>query len=78
MTIGPKVIKVDTPLSTFSVDVDSASYANVRRFLNDGRLPPLERQKLRLTPSRNPWRRASVGCSWLSTSYVSAQLVDSQ
>jgi Ca-activated chloride channel family protein len=27
------------PLSTFSVDVDTASYANVRRFLNDGRLP---------------------------------------
>ena len=28
------------PLSTFSIDVDTASYANVRRFLNDGRLPP--------------------------------------
>ncbi|MGH9307816.1 MAG: YfbK domain-containing protein, partial [Vicinamibacterales bacterium] len=30
----------DDPLSTFSIDVDTASYANVRRFLNDGRLPP--------------------------------------
>ena len=28
------------PLSTFSVDVDSASYSNVRRFLRDGKLPP--------------------------------------
>ena len=28
------------PLSTFSIDVDTASYANVRRFLSDGRLPP--------------------------------------
>lgn len=28
------------PLSTFSIDVDTASYANVRRFLNDGQLPP--------------------------------------
>ena len=28
------------PLSTFSVDVDTASYANVRRFLRDGQLPP--------------------------------------
>ncbi|MGI8965268.1 MAG: YfbK domain-containing protein, partial [Limisphaerales bacterium] len=28
------------PLSTFSIDVDTASYANVRRFLNDGRMPP--------------------------------------
>jgi len=28
------------PLSTFSVDVDTASYANLRRFLRDGKLPP--------------------------------------
>ena len=28
------------PLSTFGVDVDTASYANVRRFLTSGRLPP--------------------------------------
>lgn len=28
------------PLSTFAADVDTASYANVRRFLHEGRLPP--------------------------------------
>jgi Ca-activated chloride channel family protein len=28
------------PLSTFSIDVDGASYSNVRRFLNSGQLPP--------------------------------------
>jgi len=28
------------PLSTFSIDVDTASYANVRRFFDQGRLPP--------------------------------------
>jgi Ca-activated chloride channel family protein len=28
------------PLSTFSIDVDTASYANVRRFLTEGGLPP--------------------------------------
>ena len=28
------------PLSTFSIDVDTASYANVRRFIEEGRLPP--------------------------------------
>jgi Ca-activated chloride channel family protein len=28
------------PLSTFSIDVDTASYSNVRRFLREGRLPP--------------------------------------
>jgi Ca-activated chloride channel family protein len=30
----------DEPLSTFGADVDTASYANVRRFLSDGQLPP--------------------------------------
>jgi Ca-activated chloride channel family protein len=28
------------PLSTFSIDVDKASYSNVRRFLEDNQLPP--------------------------------------
>ena len=27
------------PVSTFSIDVDTGSYANVRRFLRQGRLP---------------------------------------
>ena len=35
---GFKHVSAD-PLSTFSVDVDTASYANVRRFLREGRLP---------------------------------------
>jgi Ca-activated chloride channel family protein len=30
------------PLSTFSVDVDRASYANVRRFINQGMRPPVD------------------------------------
>lgn len=30
----------DNPLSTFSIDVDAASYSNVRRILNGGQLPP--------------------------------------
>ena len=29
-----------TPLSTFSIDVDGAAYSNVRRYLNNGALPP--------------------------------------
>jgi len=28
------------PLSTFSIDVDAASYSNMRRFLNQSKLPP--------------------------------------
>ncbi|MBE0366913.1 vWA domain-containing protein [Pseudoalteromonas aurantia] len=31
---------VTTPLSTFSVDVDSGSYANIRSYLSMGKLPP--------------------------------------
>ncbi len=30
----------DDPLSTFSIDVDTASYSNVRRMLREGHLPP--------------------------------------
>ena len=30
----------DDPLSTFSIDVDTASYSNIRRYLTDGALPP--------------------------------------
>jgi len=31
-----------SPLSTFSIDVDRASYANVRRFIQDGERPPVD------------------------------------
>jgi Ca-activated chloride channel homolog len=34
------VSSLKNPLSTFSVDVDRASYANVRRYLNNNTLPP--------------------------------------
>jgi Ca-activated chloride channel family protein len=30
------------PLSTFSIDVDNASYSNIRRFINLGELPPAD------------------------------------
>jgi Ca-activated chloride channel family protein len=32
----------NSPLSTFSIDVDNASYSNIRRFINSGVLPPPE------------------------------------
>ena len=35
-----------TPLSTFSADVDTASYSNVRRFLNLGQAPPKDAVRL--------------------------------
>lgn len=32
----------EQPLTTFSLDMDTGSYANVRRFLNQGQLPPAD------------------------------------
>jgi Ca-activated chloride channel homolog len=37
---NPFVSAKASPLSTFSIDVDTASYANVRRFLTRNKLPP--------------------------------------
>lgn len=31
---------IRNPLSTFSIDVDAASYSNIRRFINNGQRPP--------------------------------------
>lgn len=37
---NPFLAVTHNPLSTFSIDVDTASYANIRRLLNQGTLPP--------------------------------------
>jgi len=37
---NPVQLAAEHPVSTFSIDVDTGAYANVRRFLNEGRLPP--------------------------------------
>lgn len=37
---NPTVAVAEQPVSTFSIDVDTVSYANARRFLGEGRLPP--------------------------------------
>lgn len=34
------------PLSTFAIDVDAASYSNIRRFINNGQLPPKDAVRL--------------------------------
>ncbi len=39
---NPVKLVAEEPVSTFSIDVDTASYANVRRFLTDGTLPPMD------------------------------------
>ena len=37
---NPFLDSKSNPLSTFSIDVDTASYSNIRRFINEGSLPP--------------------------------------
>ncbi len=37
---NPFIEVAEEPTSTFSIDADGGSYSNVRRFLNDGILPP--------------------------------------
>lgn len=40
ITENPFLKVNDNPLSTFSIDVDGASYSNIRRYINEGQLPP--------------------------------------
>jgi len=45
-----------TPVSTFSIDVDAASYSNVRRFLSQGVLPPVDAVRLEELVNYFPYR----------------------
>ena len=40
ITENPFQRPLSAPLSTFSIDVDTASYSNVRRFIRQGQMPP--------------------------------------
>ena len=48
----------EMPVSTFSADVDTGSYANVRRFLNQGSLPPEGAVRLEEMVNYFPYRYA--------------------
>ena len=67
------------PLSTFSIDVDTASYANIRRFLTANQLPPRDairiEEMINYFPYRYPQPRGTdpfsanievAGCPWNS------------
>ena len=41
-TVSPVHLVASEPVSTFSVDVDTGAYANSRRFLSQGRMPPAD------------------------------------
>ena len=44
------------PLSTFSIDVDRASYSNIRRFIRDGALPPKDAVRIEEMVNYFPYR----------------------
>lgn len=46
----------DQPLSTFAIDVDTASYANVRRFLQNGQRPPVDAVRIEELINYFPYR----------------------
>ncbi|MFC4161026.1 vWA domain-containing protein [Chitinimonas lacunae] len=46
----------EAPVSTFSIDVDTGSYANLRRLLNQGRLPPRDAVRVEELINYFPYR----------------------
>ena len=50
-----------SPLSTFSIDVDRASYANVRRFIQDGERPPVDAVRIEEMINYFPYEWGAVG-----------------
>ncbi len=55
---NPFLTVAQNPLSTFSVDVDTASYANIRRFLRGKRLPPPAAVRIEELVNYFPYRYA--------------------
>ncbi|MBI2513850.1 MAG: VWA domain-containing protein [Opitutae bacterium] len=55
---NPFLAVAQNPLSTFSVDVDTASYANVRRFLRGKQLPPASAVRIEELVNYFPYRYA--------------------
>jgi Ca-activated chloride channel family protein len=53
---NPFQLALRQPLSTFSIDVDTASYSNARRFLSEGRLPPKDAVRIEEFINYFPYR----------------------
>ncbi len=55
---NPFIAVASEPLSTFSIDVDTAGYSNVRRFLQGGQLPPRDAVRVEEMVNYFPYRYA--------------------
>ncbi len=53
---NPFLAATENPLSTFSIDVDTASYSNVRRFLTSGQRPPPDSVRIEELVNYFPYR----------------------
>lgn len=58
-TENPFLLARENPLSTFSIDVDTASYANVRRMLNAGQRPPVDAVRIEELVNYFPYHYAA-------------------
>ncbi|MES3025432.1 MAG: von Willebrand factor type A domain-containing protein [Pseudomonadota bacterium] len=57
--VNPAVLVEERPVSTFSIDVDTASYAYVRRLLSAGILPPAEAVRIEEMVNYFPYQYAT-------------------
>jgi Ca-activated chloride channel family protein len=72
---NPFFLAKERPLSTFSVDVDRASYSNVRRFLTEGKRPPRDAVRIEEMVNYFPYSYAEPRASdpvSISTSIAAA------
>ena len=56
---SPIKVTANEPVSTFSIDVDTGAYANVRRFLKQGQLPPKDAVRIEELVNYFPYSNTS-------------------
>ena len=61
--VNPLKITAEDPVSTFSIDVDTASYAVIRQSLNAGQLPPAEAVRIEEMVNYFPYAYAAPDAS---------------
>jgi len=69
ITDNPFLGSRENPLSTFSIDVDTASYANLRRFLRKGVAPPADAVRIEEMVNYFPYNYPATGPDPLSVTF---------
>ncbi len=71
---NPFLAAFDNPLSTFSIDVDTASYANTRRMLKAGQLPPPGAVRIEEFINYFPYNYSAAGDDLLADAHFAAHV----